>query len=220
MNTSLSKLQEIMKDREDCCAAVHGAAKSWTWLSNWTITTDLFCLIFKISNLKCSKLVNRTGRAIKLMMNNRLFSLWVRWSAHSHDLSYQLTNDCLKWALQGDAAAGRGECIFSPMHSTQCNWLHGVSESLLALACLDFQLNFVFFLFLEICSYLIFSPLSLYGGGGLVTKSCLTFAISLTLACQAPLSMGFSRQEYWSGLPCPSPGDLPNPGIEPGSPAL
>ena len=37
------------------------------------------------------------------------------------------------------------------------------------------------------------------------------------LACQAPLSMGFSRQEYWSGLPCPSPGDLPDPGIEPES---
>ena len=38
-----------------------------------------------------------------------------------------------------------------------------------------------------------------------------------TVACQAPLSMGLSRQEYWSGLPCPSPGDLPNPGIEPTS---
>ena len=34
------------------------------------------------------------------------------------------------------------------------------------------------------------------------------------LACQAPLSMGFSRQEYWSGLPCPPPGDLPDPRIE------
>ena len=41
-----------------------------------------------------------------------------------------------------------------------------------------------------------------------------------TVAHQAPLSMGFSRQEYWSGLPFPSPGDLPNPGIKPGSPAL
>ena len=40
------------------------------------------------------------------------------------------------------------------------------------------------------------------------------------VALQAPLSMGFSRQEYWSGLPFPSPGDLPNPGIEPASPAL
>ena len=41
-----------------------------------------------------------------------------------------------------------------------------------------------------------------------------------TVARQAPLSMGFSRQEYWSGLPCPPPGDLPNPGIKPRSPAL
>ena len=40
------------------------------------------------------------------------------------------------------------------------------------------------------------------------------------MAYQAPLSMGFSRQECWSGLPYPSPGDLPNPGIKPGSPAL
>ena len=38
-----------------------------------------------------------------------------------------------------------------------------------------------------------------------------------TVALQAPLSMGFSRQEYWSGLLCPPPGDLPNPGIEPPS---
>ena len=41
-----------------------------------------------------------------------------------------------------------------------------------------------------------------------------------TVVHQALLSMEFSRQEYWSGLPFPSPGDLPNPGIEPGSPAL
>ena len=58
------------------------------------------------------------------------------------------------------------------------------------------------------------------GGGGLVAKSCLTLAIPWTVAYQAPLSMGFSRQEYWSGLPFPSPGDLPNPGIKPRSPAL
>ena len=46
------------------------------------------------------------------------------------------------------------------------------------------------------------------------------FATPWTVAHQAPLSMGFSRQEYWSGLPFPSPGDLPDPGIEPRSPAL
>ena len=46
------------------------------------------------------------------------------------------------------------------------------------------------------------------------------FATPWTVAYQALPCMGFSRQEYWSGLPFPSPGDLPNPGIEPGSPAL
>ena len=49
---------------------------------------------------------------------------------------------------------------------------------------------------------------------------CLTLATPWTVAHQAPLSVEFSRQEYWSGLPCPSPGDLPGPGVEPGSPAL
>ena len=46
------------------------------------------------------------------------------------------------------------------------------------------------------------------------------FVTPWTVAQQAPLSMGFSRQEYWSGLPFPSPGDLPDPDIEPSSPAL
>ena len=52
----------------------------------------------------------------------------------------------------------------------------------------------------------------------LVVQSCPTLATPKTVACQVPLSMGFSRQEYWSGLPFPLPGDLPNPEIEPGSP--
>ena len=46
------------------------------------------------------------------------------------------------------------------------------------------------------------------------------FATPWIVARQAPLSMGFSRQEYWSGLPCPPAGDLPDPEIEPASPAL
>ena len=47
-----------------------------------------------------------------------------------------------------------------------------------------------------------------------------SFAIPSTVAHQAPLSMRFPRREYWSGLPFPSPGDLPNPGIKPVSPTL
>ena len=50
---------------------------------------------------------------------------------------------------------------------------------------------------------------------GLVSKLCPTLAHH-----QAPLSVGFPRQKYWSGLPFPSPGDIPYPGIEPGSPVL
>ena len=46
------------------------------------------------------------------------------------------------------------------------------------------------------------------------------FATPWTVACEAPLSMEFSRQEYWNGLPFTFPGDLPDPGIEPGSPSL
>ena len=51
------------------------------------------------------------------------------------------------------------------------------------------------------------------GGGGLVTKLCPTLATPWIVALQTPLSMGFPRQEYWGGLPFPSPGDLPDPGI-------
>ena len=55
----------------------------------------------------------------------------------------------------------------------------------------------------------------------LISLSHVQLFVTLwTVACQALLSMGFSRQEYWSGLPRPSPGDLPNPGIDPKSPAL
>ena len=46
-------------------------------------------------------------------------------------------------------------------------------------------------------------------------QSCRTLVSPWTVACQVPLSMGFSRQEYWSGLPCPPPGDLPNPETKP-----
>ena len=52
--------------------------------------------------------------------------------------------------------------------------------------------------------------------GSLVTKSC-RLATPQTVACQASLSMGFPKQEYWSGLPFSSPGDLSDPGIEPSS---
>ena len=62
-----------------------------------------------------------------------------------------------------------------------------------------------------------FLQLFIFLAGGLVAKLCPTLVTPRTVACQAPLTMEFSTQEYWSELPFPSPGDLPNPGIEPGS---
>ena len=54
----------------------------------------------------------------------------------------------------------------------------------------------------------------------LVAQCVRLFVIQWTVASQAPLSLGFFRQEYWNGLPFPPSGDLPNPGIEPRCPAL
>ena len=81
--------------------------------------------------------------------------------------------------------------------------------------CNDKSLKKILFFLLKL--HLNFSQT---GGGGLVTKSCPILATPWTVAYRAPLSMRFSRQEYWSGLRSPAPGDLPNAGIEPGSPAL
>ena len=72
------------------------------------------------------------------------------------------------------------------------------------------------------------SPLSLVNSVSKTDKAYDTcvlsdvrlFATPRIAACQAPLSVGFPRQEYWSGFPFPPPGDLPNPGIEPGSTVL
>ena len=72
------------------------------------------------------------------------------------------------------------------------------------------------------CGYFLVCPVwrSCLCGGGLVDKSCPTVATTWTVACQAPFSLGFSKQRYWSGLPFPSPGGLPIPGIKAESPAL
>ena len=84
----------------------------------------------------------------------------------------------------------------------------------LSRSCLVCFIPFCFAL-LQILS---FTPVYL-NGCGLVTKWCQTLATTWTVACQAPLSMGFPRQEYWSGLPFPSLGNLLHPGIQPMSPA-
>ena len=67
---------------------------------------------------------------------------------------------------------------------------------------------------------MLFLQLFIFLAGGLVAKLCPTLVTPRTAACQAPLTMEFSTQEYWSELPFPSPGDLPDPGIETGPPTF
>ena len=76
---------------------------------------------------------------------------------------------------------------------------------------------------LVVCTFYTFGTFFFfffYLGAGLIAKLCPTLTTPWTVACQAPLSMGFSRQGYWNGLPFPSPGDPPDPGIELRFPAL
>ena len=75
-------------------------------------------------------------------------------------------------------------------------------------------------MFEKCVKFLIFFQLFFDNGGGLVAKLCPSLETPWTVACQAPLSMGFSREEYWSVWPFPTPGNLPDPGIKNVSPAL
>ena len=68
---------------------------------------------------------------------------------------------------------------------------------------------------LVFCDLEVSAPHPLLHDDYLVAKLCPTLATPWTVALQAPLCMGFPRQEYWSGLPFPFPGDLPNPGFKP-----
>ena len=69
-----------------------------------------------------------------------------------------------------------------------------------------------------VCVYIYIYIYAVYFSGGLVAKPHSTLCNPMDSSPQSSMAMGFSRQEYWSGLPFPPPGDLPDPGIEPVSP--
>ena len=97
-----------------------------------------------------------------------------------------------------------------------CQFDHSVSWSLCVLVCSSSGLSY-----LGLCASWTWLTLSFPMLGKLKSLSHVQLLVTpLTVAHQAPPSMGFSRQEYWTGLPFPSPGDLPDPGIKPRSPTL
>ena len=101
-----------------------------------------------------------------------------------------VTQTTLMLCSRGQCGTPGSDCIIPKPRSTGlCDLFHEV------LICL---------LLILVCLLTCFSPVRL-------------FVTLWTVACKAPLAMGFSRQEYWSGLPCPPPGELPNPGTEPKS---
>ena len=109
---------------------------------------------------------------------------------------------------------GKGSADLAGLHFFSLNWQKGGTELIFTKPSLcppwdqELARSQIITLTTQLCP-LLFSFLS-----------CVQlFVTPWTVAHQAPLSMGFSRQEYWSGLPFPSPGDLPDPGIKPTSPA-
>ena len=105
----------------------------------------------------------------------------------------------------------------------KCCWFFSLKLSVSQAKTFSLQipLGFLFVRFFFFFNWLHFLiPFLGSGCGGLVFKSYLTLVTPLNVTCQAPLSIGFPRQEYWCGLPFPSPGDLPNPRTELGSSAL
>ena len=161
MDMGLGGHQGLVTDREAWCAAVHGVAKSQTWLSDWT----------ELNWTHSKYLLSEFGF-----------------------LCREHTSPCFVWRKR----LGR--------------WGTEVWEPLLISY---FIIHFWFFNTVDVCPIKknVCSDTQLCPTQG--SNPHGTFCDPMDIACQTPLSMGFSRQEYQSGLPFPFPGDLPDSGIKP-----
>ena len=171
MHMSLSKLREMVKDREAWSAAVHGVAKTWA----------------------------------RLRLNNNSFLVFDK-DKHTVSLSQGDICPCASIAARVQVPV----CLTARTQMTPT----------CALPIITYRTHTVSLLLTKMgISVPSFSLFGLYLSLCACSISHILLIVTLwTVACQASLSLRFSRQEYWSGLPSPPPGYLPNPGIEPESP--
>ena len=116
-----------------------------------------------------------------------------------------------RWLLSSSLLTSNLQCLLLNLTLSSGKFL-----SILSLSKWTVRYNILKVLLLHLVVYLLLCPHTL---PVVCSVSCVWLSAALwTVACQAPLSMGLSRQEYWSGLPFSAPGNLPSPGIEPMSP--
>ena len=230
-------------------AAVHGVAKSRTRLSDWTELNSVFLDFLSKPKATHNNFKVCSDIKILILKEEKLNSNWLMFlffkkphKGFCHCLKMKLTveKSCSCRHNLGDTQRSPGNSSVSLSKSSGTSMTHSSpwdTASIMSCPCsrtnnsfllsirmrhLDVSQDSPEFCSLSLLSKMIppFQPCLSSHHGGLVAKLCLTLATPWTVACQVPLSMGFSRQEYWSGLPFISPGDLPNPEIELGSPAL
>ena len=270
MDMNLSKLQEIVKDREARCAAVHRFAKSRTWLSNITETKKPSSTV---GNQKSEVLRVCEFFKVKVPWSVRGFLGFFVWHLTSTTTPEDHVWTCLLYISLSSLIPLTSFCLFTifitrfPHHPLLrflvCQWPSMTCTDTLFLRAFRLKLMLLPGTNTEIkqalhpwclvhspiikhlddckfplwcfCSSRPFSPCSVsfwvplglfthfWKHGRVCGQSLSGVQLIMTLwttAHQAPLSMEFSSQECWGGLPFPSPEHLPDPGIKPGSPAL